>query len=126
MWIKIEEEIFCIEDISVQYTLLKHTNIYIEIDIKKYDYYSFFINLYENNRGFNINFSNEVAKYFNNKFLAKGCHIKTMDIIFNSKINLNIICDVLLENIMERRDDVIEQILENKEQNNIIPYNNNK
>ena len=126
MWIKIEEEIFCIEDISVQYTLLKHTNIYIEIDIKKYDYYSFFINLYENNRGFNINFSNEVAKYFNNKFLAKGCHIKTMDIIFNSKINLNIICDVLLENIMERRDDMIEQILENKEQNNIIPYNNNK
>ena len=126
MWIKIEEEIFCIEDISVQYTLLKHTNIYIEIDIKKYDYYSFFINLYEINRGFNINFSNEVAKYFNNKFLAKGCHIKTMDIIFNSKINLNIICDVLLENIMERRDDMIEQILENKEQNNIIPYNNNK
>ena len=126
MWIKIEEEIFCIEDISVQYTLLKHTNIYIEIDIKKYDYYSFFINLYENNRGFNINFSNEVAKYFNNKFLAKGCHIKTMDIIFNSKINLNIICDVLLENIMERRDDMIEQILENKEQNNIITYNNNK
>lgn len=118
MWIKIEEEIFCIEDISVQYTLLNHTNIYIEIDIKKYDYYSFFINLYENNRGFNINFSNEVAKYFNNKFLAKGCHIKTMDIIFNSKINLNIICDVLLENVMERRDDVIEQILvkENKEQ----------
>jgi hypothetical protein len=41
-----------------------------------------------------------------------------MDIIFNSKINMNIICDTLLENIMERRDDVIEQILvkENKEQ----------
>jgi hypothetical protein len=114
MWIKIEEEIFCIENISVQYTLLKHTNIYIEIDIRKYDYYSFFINLYENNRGFDMSFCNEVAKHFNNKFLAKGCHIKTMDIIFNTQINLNITCNSLLENIMERRDDVLEQILENK------------
>jgi hypothetical protein len=33
----------------------------IEIDIKKYDYYSFFINVYDNNR-INMNFSNEVAK----------------------------------------------------------------
>jgi hypothetical protein len=52
----------------------------IEIDIKKYDYYSFFINVYDNNRIFNMNF-NEVAKELDDKYLAVGCHIKTMDII---------------------------------------------
>jgi hypothetical protein len=48
----------------------------IEIDIKKYDYYSFFINVYDNNRIFNMNFSNEVAKEeLDDKYLAVGCHI---------------------------------------------------
>jgi hypothetical protein len=49
MWIKIEGETFYI-NISIQYTLFKYSNILIEIDIKKYDYYSFFINVYDNNR----------------------------------------------------------------------------
>jgi hypothetical protein len=42
MWIKIEGETFYIENISIQYTLFKYSNILIEIH-KKYDYYSFFI-----------------------------------------------------------------------------------
>jgi hypothetical protein len=41
MWIKLKA--FYIENISIQYTLFKYSNILIEIDIKKYDYYSFFI-----------------------------------------------------------------------------------
>jgi hypothetical protein len=59
MWIKIET--FYIENISIQYTLFKYSNILIEIDIKKYDYYSFFINVYDNN-SFNMNFSNDAQK----------------------------------------------------------------
>jgi hypothetical protein len=61
MWIKIEGETFYIENISIQYTLFKYSNILIEIDIKKYDYYSFFINVYDN-RVFNMNFSMMLQK----------------------------------------------------------------
>jgi hypothetical protein len=102
MWIKIEGETFYIENISIQYTLFKYSNILIEIDIKKYDYYSFFINVYDNNRIFNMNFSNEVAKELDDKYLAVGCHIKTMDINFNTKINISIVCDKLKTDISEK------------------------
>jgi hypothetical protein len=51
---------------------------------------------------FNMNFSNEVAKELDDKYLAVGCHIKTMDIIFNTKINISIVCDKLKTDISEK------------------------
>jgi hypothetical protein len=49
-----------------------------------------------------MNFSNEVAKELDDKYLA-GCHIKTMDIIFNTKINISIVCDKTKTDISEKR-----------------------
>jgi hypothetical protein len=112
MWIKVEGETFYIENINIQYTLFKYSNILIEIDIKKHDYYSYFINVYDNNRVFNMSFSNDAAKELDGNYLAVGCHIKTMDIIFNTKININIVCNKLKTDISEKRDEILEQILE--------------
>ena len=112
MWIKVEGETFYIENINIQYTLFKYSNILIEIDIKKHDYYSYFINVYDNNRVFNMSFSNDAAKELDGRYLAVGCHIKTMDIIFNTKININIVCNKLKTDISEKRDEILEQILE--------------
>ena len=36
MWIKIEEDIFYISNINVQFTIMSHANIGLEIDIHKY------------------------------------------------------------------------------------------
>lgn len=103
MWIKIGDNIIDVNDINIQLTIMKHATIYIELDISKnIKYYEYFINLYENREVFNINSS---------KFTALGCRIKTMDIEFKSKMNLNIICDLLDPDIVDRRDNLIEQIL---------------
>lgn len=103
MWIKIEEDIFYISNINIQYTIMEHTNISIEIDISKHpEYYNYFVNKYEKWNTFTIN---------NNKFIASNCVIKSMDTIFNTKLNLEIICDIINTNIVERREDIINQIL---------------
>ena len=103
MWIKIEEDIFYISNINVQFTIMSHANIGLEIDIQKYpEYYDYFINKYENWSTFIIS---------NNKFVASSCVIKSMDIIFKTKLNLQILCDVIDTDIVERREDIINQIL---------------
>jgi hypothetical protein len=106
-WIKIGENIFEIKDISVQLSLMKHATIYLEIDIAKFPtHYDYFIDKYENRKIFDIHSS---------KFMAQGCRIKTIDIEFKSKLNLNIICDILDPDISERRDHLIEEILKDIE-----------
>jgi len=107
MWIKIEEDIFYISNINVQFTIMSHANIGLEIDINKYpEYYDYFINKYENFKVFTINSS---------KFTALSCRIKTTDIMFKTKLNLNIICDSIDTDIIERREDILSQILNEKE-----------
>ena len=56
MWIKIEEDIFYISNINVQFTIMSHANISLEMDIHKYpEYYDYFVSKYENWNTFTIN-----------------------------------------------------------------------
>ena len=104
MWIKIDNEVFHVEDISVQLSITKHATIYLELNIENNQhYYSFFVDKYENIKRFTIEHP---------KYIAKECKIKTIDIVFNSKLNLNIFCEHIDTDISERRDSIIEQILE--------------
>ena len=104
MWIKIDNEVFHVEDISVQLSISKHATIYLELSIESNQhYYSFFVDKYENTKRFTIEHP---------KYIAKSCKIKTIDIVFNSKLNLNIFCEHIDTDVSERRDSIIEQILE--------------
>ena len=106
MWIKIEEDTFNISNINVQFTIMSHANISLEIDIKKNPkYYNYFINKYEENKIFTIN---------NSKFIASNCIIKSLDIIFKDKLYLNILSDSIDTDILERREDILNQILNEK------------
>ena len=106
MCIKIDDAVFYIEDISVQLSTSKHANIYMEINIdSNKNYYTFFIDKYENIKKFTIEHP---------KYIAKGCRIKTIDIVFNTKLNLNIYCEHIDTDLSERRDSIIEQILTKK------------
>ena len=104
MWVKIDDEVFHVEDISVQLSISKHATIYLDLDIENNKhYYDFFIDKYEKVKNFTIEHT---------KYVAKGCRIKTIDIVFNSKLNLNIYCEHIDTDVSERRDSIIEQILE--------------
>jgi hypothetical protein len=106
MFIKIDNDIFQFIDISVQLSITKKATIFLEIDIENnQNYYTYFIDKYEKKRSFVIEHS---------KYIAKGCRIKTIDIVFNSKISLNISCQHIDTDISEIRDSVIEQILKEK------------
>jgi hypothetical protein len=103
MWIKIEEDIFYISNINVQFTIMSHANISLYIDIQKYpEYYDYFSNKYDNWNTFII---------INNKFIASNCVIKSMDVIFKTKLHLEILCDVIDTDIVERREEILNQIL---------------
>lgn len=106
MWVKIDNEIFHIEDINVQLSITKHATIYLELNIEKnINYYNFFLDKYENIKQFTIEHP---------KYVAKNCRIKTIDIVFNSKLNLNIHCQHIDTDVSERRDTIIGQILKEK------------
>lgn len=102
MWIKIENEIFNISDLSAQ-SLIGKCNITIDIDIIKYpNYRTYFINMYENRKPFIIS---------NNRFTANNCLMKSLDVVFGERITLNIICDKIDSCISEVRDGIIDDIL---------------
>jgi hypothetical protein len=46
------------------------------------------------------------VKELDDKYLAVGCHIKTMDIIFNTKINISIVYDKPKNRYIRRRDEI--------------------
>lgn len=106
-WIRIDNNIFDVDSWEVQLSIGSHANISITIDINKNPgYYQFFIKTYEDSKKFDI---------YNTMFLAKGSHIKSMDISFNNEITLSIVCD-LLEPIdtQVRRDEIIDDLLNDK------------
>lgn len=106
MWLKIGDDIINVSNVNVQLTIMKHATIYIELDISKYaELYDYFIDKYENKRIFTIS---------SNQFVGMGCRIKTLDIEFKVKMNLTIVCDLLDPDISERRDILIEQLLNEK------------
>lgn len=110
-WVKIKEEIFYIEDISMQLTIAAHSTIEMSINLEKYPEYSdVFFNKFNKGEKFNI-----VSKNFE----GRGSIIKSID-IGNKFLNISMRCDYTdMTPIEERRDILIEDILNNKDNNNI-------
>ena len=110
-WIKINNETFFIKDMSIQLSLGVHASIELSFDIKNYPTYSnIFFNKYENKEKFNI-----VGKDFE----AKGTIIKTIDTDKNT-MNTSLRCDLLNhKDISERREEIIDEVLNNEQNNNI-------
>ena len=110
-WIKINDETFFIKDMSIQLSIGSHASLELSFDIKTYSTYSdIFFKKYENREKFNI-----VGKDFE----AKGTIIKTIDIDSNT-MNTSLRCDLLNhKDISERREEIIDEVLNNEQNNNI-------
>lgn len=119
-WIKVDGETFFIDHASIQLSLGTHATIHITLDIQSNPTYSkHFIGIFDLHKKFEMSSA---------KFLARGCHIKSIDIDFKNKMILNIHSDFLEnENIDERREILINDILDKTlpENNNINKPNNN-
>jgi hypothetical protein len=110
-WIKINDEIFFIKDMSIQLSIGTHATLELSFDVKTYpNYPNIFFNKYENREKFNI-----VGKDFE----AKGTIIKTIDLDTNT-MNTSLRCDLLNhKDISERREEIIDEVLNNEQNNNI-------
>lgn len=104
-WIKIEDETFYVEEVSMQLTIGAHASINISLDISKYpDYSDVFFNKFDKSEKFTL-----VAKSFE----TRGTLIKTID-IGKKLLNISLKCDYTNQTpIDERRDILINQILNN-------------
>jgi hypothetical protein len=110
-WIKINDETFFIKDMTIQLSIGSHATLELSFDIKTYPNYSnIFFNKYENREKFNV-----VGKDFE----AKGTIIKTIDLDTNT-MNTSLRCDLLNhKDISERREEIIDEVLNNEQNNNI-------
>lgn len=103
MWIEIDEELFHVENIGLQYTIINSVTITFEVDLKQYnEYYDFFIHKHECRTKFIM---------YTNQFICNGCLIKILNIDFQNKISVTIICDSVENNISKIRDNTIDKIL---------------
>lgn len=113
-WIKIDNEIVFVKEsaVSVQFSTMAHAVLDISIDLKKYpQYLNYFFNLFENGTKFNLT---------TKKYEAKGTLIKSID-YGPYYLNLSLRCDLMeSSDISERRDEIIENLLNNEDKNNII------
>ena len=110
-WVKIDNDIFDVVDVTVQLSIGSHTTTYISLDINKNtNYLKYFTNLYENHSSFTMS---------SIKFVAPSSLIKSFDVDFNSNMNITIKSDVFNPvNIQERRDEMIDELLNNKTSEN--------
>ena len=126
-WVKIGDDIFHIEDGSVQLSMGSHASIYLSVDISKYpSYKDYFIKKYDaqNSSGQLLSSDSNglpswtpVVKFdmMSSKFVERGCMIKSIDTDFTTKINLNIKCDLLeTADLQGRREERLEDILNDK------------
>lgn len=124
-WIKIDGQVFEIEQGEAQLSTGSHASIYIKLDIKRNaSYYSFFIKKYEEQSNSSMGSNAKSFKFdvYHKHFIARGTLIKTMDVSFNSEMNLTLICDVLEStDTQERRDEIIDDLLNNE----TLPKDNN-
>lgn len=106
-WIKIDNDLFDVIDVVVQFSIGSHTTTYISLDINKNtNYLKYFTNLYENHSSFTMNSS---------KFVAPGSFIKSIDVDFDTKMNVTIKSDIFNPiDIQERRDEMIDELLNNE------------
>lgn len=111
IWVKIDNDIFDVVDVTVQLSIGSHTTTYISLDInKKPNYLKYFTNLYENHSSFTMS---------SIKFVAPGSLIKSIDVDFDSNMNLTIKSDIFNPvNIQERREEIIDELLNNKTSEN--------
>lgn len=110
-WIKIDNDVFDVIDVTVQLSIGSHTTTYISLDINKNpNYLKYFTNLYENHSSFTMS---------SIKFVAPGSLIKSIDVDFDSNMNLTIKSDIFNPvNIQERREEIIDELLNNKTSEN--------
>jgi len=111
IWVKIDNDIFDVVDVTVQLSIGSHTTTYISLDINKNtNYLKYFTNLYENHSSFTMS---------SIKFVAPGSLIKSIDVDFDSNMNLTIKSDIFNPvNIQERREEIIDELLNNKTSEN--------
>lgn len=101
-YIRIDKDVFEVTDISIQTSICSHATIYISLDIQKYpNCINYFSNIYDNLISFDL---------IGYSFICHNSMIKALDIEFNKIMNLTIRCDVL-KDVSDRRDEVIEKIL---------------
>jgi hypothetical protein len=110
-WIKIDNDSFDVIDVTVQLSIGSHTTTYISLDINKNpNYLKYFTNLYENHSSFIMS---------SVKFVAPGSLIKSIDVDFDSNMNLTIKSDIFNPvSIQERREEIIDELLNNKTSEN--------
>jgi len=106
-WIKIADKTFYLKECDIQLSFESWAIMYLKLDIEKYpEYYDDFISLYEAKRIFEI---------YTIKFTSNKSYIKTIDIDFNKSISMSIRCENLdIHNTSDRRDGLIDDILNNK------------
>jgi len=111
-WIRIDNEIFNIESLSIQTSIGTHATIYVTLDIlSNPTYFNFFIKIYENQNHSTYN-KNSKFTLTSSKFRGIGSIIKSIDTDFDNKMNLSILCDVLdITDIQERRDELLNDLL---------------
>jgi len=107
MQIKIYNKIYECQDGSVQTSIGSHASmIYIFDLINNPEYESFFIKLFEQRAKFDIS---------SVQFEAKGVFIKIIDVDFGKKMAVTFHSDILsIKDISERREEIIDEILETK------------
>lgn len=112
-WVKINNDVFHVEDGLVQFSLGSHATIYLTLDISTYNnYQDYFIKLYENQQH---KVSIEKFTIVSAKFTGIGCLIKSLDTDFNNRMNLSIRCDVLdLSDVQDRRNELLTDLLEDE------------
>lgn len=110
-WVKINNDIYHIKDCVVQLSVMSHATINIEIDLKKYPTYSdIFFNMYDSGLKFDL---------IGRDFDGRGTQIKSID-CNSTRMNIYLRCDILNpSNILERRDEIIDELLNNEDKNNI-------
>lgn len=108
-WIKINNRIYDVIDISVQLSIGSHATIYLTFDINK-SYHDEFIKMYENQK--NYTESEYKFQISNSRFIGFGSLIKSIDANFTGRMNITIRCDYLQTlNVQDRRDKFIDEVL---------------
>ena len=112
-WVKIDNEIFNVEDGSVQFSIGSHATIYLTLDISTHKtYQDFFIKLYESQQH---KLPVEKFTIISAKFTGLGSLIKSLDTDFSSRMNLQIRCDMInLADVQGRRNDLLSDLLEDE------------
>lgn len=106
-WIKIEDKTFDVMECETQLSFENWAIMYLKLDIKNHpEYYDEFISLYDARKIFQISTVN---------FKSSVSHIKTIDIDFNRTMSMSIRCEKIdIYSKSDRRDDIIDDILNNK------------